>query len=95
MKARTIYLLLVFALGVLACMATTVGVTLSVVQRQNREIQRQELRQQEEGRRATCALVGRILAAYEADEDAPPSETRTNVINAWRDIGRLARCGGI
>lgn len=53
--------------------------------------QREE-RQKREGRAATCFLVNTILAAYEAEDNPPPSETRENVIAAWREIGRLAKC---
>ena len=50
----------------------------------------QERKLREDGRRATCDLVSRILAGYE--EVPPPGETGKNVVEAWRDEYRILGC---
>lgn len=92
MNRRAIYFFLTLALGVLACMAITVGITISVIDRQDRKIAQQDRQQQEDGRRATCAIVRTMLAVYREDTGTPMTEIRRNVIEAWEYIGHLAQC---
>lgn len=47
--------------------------------------------QREESRKAYCSFFTRILAGYE-DEDVPSTPARQNVIDAWRDLYRIANC---
>jgi hypothetical protein len=81
---RIIYIMTVGAAGMLACMVAVL-MTMEGIRRE----------QQEEGRKATCALVRTMLAAYREDVEVPMSETRKNVIDAWTYIGRIAKCEGI
>lgn len=46
--------------------------------------------QREESRKAYCSFFSRILDGYE--EIPPTTPAGKNVVNAWRDLYRLASC---
>lgn len=91
-----VYILTVFALGIIASMAIAVYVSTTASDRALRQVveaeqQRRadEAAQAESARIASCRLITTVADAYAEDPPAVPSRTYDNVAKAWADLAKF------
>jgi hypothetical protein len=85
-KHPTAYSMLTLAVGMLACMAIAVLIS---VQASDRAIER-DRQSRQEARKASCLLINQINNAYK--EDPPVSTAGKNVAEAWTRVARAFGC---
>lgn len=81
---------LVLALGVLACMAIAVGVSVQASNRAVRQGLAQERAAEEKTKAATCLVIQRINNAYESEPPSTPAGRE--VAEAWRLLAPTFQC---
>lgn len=84
------YSMLTLALGMIACMAIAVGISVQASNRALRQSEGQQQMEDEKNRRATCVVVTQIENAYKAEP--PTTAAGQNVARAWADLSTQLRC---
>lgn len=87
----------VLALGVLVCMIIAVTIPIQMNARadaraaaEKRQADARAQQARDQGRRATCMLIDRMIKVY--SEPEPSTETGRNAAKAWADLGLTFHC---
>lgn len=96
MRVPVVYIMVVFALGMITSMGVAVAVSNANTDRAVEEFRLGEERRRAEeakaaeaGRAASCRLITTIADAYRQDPPAVPSKTYDAIAGVWADLAKF------